>query len=74
MLIQHQHKPDDPDPGHCRECARKTDLLGHYHRVQPRSRRSRRPTGGLGGPARRDLGLWVAGGGLLLAAIALVTG
>jgi hypothetical protein len=51
MLIQHQHKPGDFDPGHCRECARRTDPLGHYHRVQREEQAFKEATGGLGGPA-----------------------
>jgi hypothetical protein len=27
LLIDHQHKPGMVDPGRCRDCARKTDLL-----------------------------------------------
>jgi hypothetical protein len=46
MLIQHQHKPGHFDPGHCRECARKTDLLGHYHRVQREEQAFKEATGG----------------------------
>jgi hypothetical protein len=34
MLIEHQHKTGEFDPGHCRRCARETDLLDHYWRVQ----------------------------------------
>ncbi len=34
MLTEHQHKPGGFDPSHCRDCARQTDLLDHYHRVQ----------------------------------------
>jgi hypothetical protein len=34
MLIEHQHQPGVFDPGHCRDCARETDLLDHYHRIQ----------------------------------------
>jgi hypothetical protein len=34
MLIEHQHQPGMFDPGHCRDCARESDLLDHYHRVQ----------------------------------------
>src|SRR5215218_6285160 len=33
MLIEHQHKPGEFDPGHCRVCARATGLLDHYCRV-----------------------------------------
>ena len=34
MLTEHLHKPGEFDPGHCRDCARETDLLDHYHHVQ----------------------------------------
>jgi hypothetical protein len=38
MLIEHQHKPGEFDPGHCRDCARETDLVDHYHHVQHQER------------------------------------
>jgi hypothetical protein len=38
MLTEHQHKPGEFDPGHCRDCARETDLLDHYHHVQHQER------------------------------------
>ena len=38
MLTEHQHKPGEFDPGHCRDCARETDLLDHYHHVQRQER------------------------------------
>jgi len=78
MLTEHQHQPGNFDPGHCQDCARETDLLDHYHRVQREerafkeahrwARRARR--------ARRDAtwALWSAGVGILLAVVALVTG
>jgi hypothetical protein len=34
MLLEHAHQPGRFDPGHCRDCARETDLLDHYWRVQ----------------------------------------
>jgi hypothetical protein len=34
MLIEHEHKPSEFDPGHCRPCAHQAGLLDHYHRVQ----------------------------------------
>jgi hypothetical protein len=34
MLVKHAHPPGRFDPGHCRNCARKADLLDHYWRVQ----------------------------------------
>ena len=34
MLIEHAHKPGEFDPGHCRDCARETDLLDHHDHVQ----------------------------------------
>jgi hypothetical protein len=29
MPLEHAHKPGQFDPGHCRDCARETDLLDH---------------------------------------------
>ena len=34
MLVKHAHQPGVFDPGHCRDCARETDLLGYYWQVQ----------------------------------------
>jgi hypothetical protein len=34
MLVEHAHQPGRFDPGHCRDCARETDLLDHYWQVQ----------------------------------------
>jgi hypothetical protein len=75
MLIEHQHQPGVFDPGHCRDCARETDLLDHYHHVQ-RQERAFREAHQWARQARRDAGraLWSSGLGLLLAAIALLTG
>jgi hypothetical protein len=41
MLIQHQHKPEEFDPGHCRTCAREAGLLDHHDRVQREETRLR---------------------------------
>jgi hypothetical protein len=41
MLTQHQHKPEEFDPGHCRACARQAGLLDHYDRVQREEARLR---------------------------------
>jgi hypothetical protein len=34
MLVEHAHQPGRFDPGHCRDCARDSDLLDHYWHVQ----------------------------------------
>jgi hypothetical protein len=75
MLIQHRHRPGVFDPGHCRNCARQADLLDHYHRVQ-REEDSLRATQRWARQARRNAtwALWASGIGILLAAIALLTG
>jgi hypothetical protein len=74
MLIQHQHKPEEFDPGHCPTCARQAGLLDHYDRVQREETRLRQ-TRALARAARRDA-IWALGSsgvGILLAAIALLT-
>jgi hypothetical protein len=30
MLMQHQHEPEEFDPGHCPTCAGQAGLLDHY--------------------------------------------
>ena len=63
------------DPGYCRTCAQHADLLDHYHRVQrEEGPPAGDPTVGQAGPPQRDLGPWASRIGLLLAAIALLTG
>lgn len=75
MLTEHLHKPGEFDPGHCRDCARETDLLDHYHHVQ-RQEQTVREAHRWAWQARRHTtwALWSAGIGILLAAIALLTG
>src|SRR5918995_3810065 len=75
MLIEHQHRPGEFDPGRCRDCARETDLLDHYHHVQ-RQEQNLREAHRWARQARRHAtwALGSSGVGLLLAAIALVTG
>ena len=75
MLTQHPHTPGVFDPGHCRDCAQQADLLDHYHRGQ-REEDTLRATQRLASQAHRTAtwALWASGIGLLLAAIALLTG
>jgi hypothetical protein len=75
MLIQHQHKPAAFDPGHCKDCARETDLLDHYHHVQ-RQEQALKQAHRWARQARRNAtgALGFSGIGILLAAIALFTG
>jgi hypothetical protein len=75
MLIGHDHPPGVFDAGHCRTCARQTGLLDHYHRVQGEEDRLRR-TLAYARSAHR-YALWALGSsgvGVLLAAVALLTG
>jgi hypothetical protein len=74
MLIQHQHKPEEFDPGHCRTCARVAGLLDHYDRVQREETRLRQTRAWA--YAARRYALWALGSsgiGILLAAVALLT-
>ena len=74
MLIQHQHKPEEFDPGHCPTCARQAGLLDHYDRVQ-REETHLRQTRAWAHAAHR-YALWAlgsSGAGILLAAVALLT-
>ena len=75
MLTEHQHKQAEFDPGHCRDCARQADLLDHYHRVQ-RQEQTVRQAHRWARQARAyaTWALWSAGVGVLLAAIAVLTG
>ena len=74
MLIQHQHKPEEFDPGHCRTCARQAGLLDHYDRVQREEARlweTRKWA-----YAARRYALWAlgsSGAAFLLAAVAFLT-
>jgi hypothetical protein len=75
MLTKHQHQPGVFDPGHCRDCARDSDLLDHYYHVQ-RQEQTVRQAHRWARQARRHAAwaLWGSGVGILLAAIALLTG
>jgi hypothetical protein len=75
MLTEHQHQPGNFDPGHCQDCARETDLLDHYHHVQ-RQEQALKQAHRWAREARRDAtwALWSATIGIVLAAIALLTG
>jgi hypothetical protein len=74
MLIQHQHKPEELDPGHCRACARQAGLLDHDDRIQREEPRLRQTTAWA--RAARRYALWAlgsSGAAILLAAVALLT-
>jgi hypothetical protein len=75
MLTKHQHQPGVFDPGHCRDCAHDSDLLDHYHHVQ-RQEQTLKQAHRWARQARRHAAwaLWGSGVGILLAAIALLTG
>ena len=75
MLTEHQHKPGEFDPGHCQDCARETNLLDHYHHVQHQERAFKEAHRWARQARRHAIwALWSAGVGVLLAAIALLTG
>jgi hypothetical protein len=77
MLIehQHQHQPGVFDPGHCRNCARESDLLDHYRHVQ----RQEQILGQAHRWAREGRrhaiwALWSSGAGILFGVVALLAG
>ena len=74
MPVEHAHQPGRFDPGHCRDCARATDLLDHYWQVQ-RQERAFRSTQRWARHAHRfaSWALWLSGGSILLAVTALLT-
>jgi hypothetical protein len=75
MLIEHSHKPGVFDPGHCRDCARESDLLDHYDRVQREELAVRRAQGWARQAHRYAVcALGSSGVAILLAVIALLTG
>jgi hypothetical protein len=74
MLTQHQHKPEEFDPGHCRTCARQAGLLDHYDRVQREETRLQQTRAWA--YAAHRYAIWAlcsSAGSILLAAVALVT-
>jgi hypothetical protein len=75
MLIEHQHKPGEFDPGHCRDCAGESDLLDHYHHVQ-RQEQTLREAHRWARQGRRyaTWALWSSGVAALMAAVALLIG
>jgi hypothetical protein len=75
MLLDHQHKPGQFDPGHCRECARQTGLLDRYHHMQRQKQTVREAhRWARQGHRYATWALWSSGVGGLLGAIALLTG
>jgi hypothetical protein len=75
MLNQHAHPPGVFDAGHCWACARQAGLLDHYWRVQQQEATLQEahewPH------AARNCAvwtLWPSGAGILLGAVALLTG
>jgi ferric-dicitrate binding protein FerR (iron transport regulator) len=75
MLVGHAHQPGRFDPGHCRACARETDLLDHYGKVQ-REEQAFKEAHRWARRAHRQASwaLWSSGTGILLAVVALLTG
>jgi hypothetical protein len=74
MLVEHAHPPGRFDPGHCRDCARETDLLDHYWQVQ-RQEQAVREAHWWARRAHRQASwaLWCSGIGIVLAVVALLT-
>jgi hypothetical protein len=74
MPLEHAHKPGRFDPGHCRDCARQTDLLDHYWHVQ-RQEQALESTKRWARHAHRfaTWALWLSAGSILLAVTALLT-
>ena len=74
MLVEHAHPPGRFDPGHCRDCARETDLLDHYWQVQREERAFKEAHRWARHAHRFALrALWLSGSSILLAVIALLT-
>jgi hypothetical protein len=75
MLIGHDHPSGVFDAGHCRACARQAGLLDHYDRVQGEEAHLRQASAYA--RAAHRYALWALGSsgvGILLAAVALLTG
>jgi hypothetical protein len=75
MPIKHAHPLGRFDPGHCRDCARETDLLGYYWQVQ-REEQTLNEANRSARLAHRYArwALWCSGIGIVLAVVALLTG
>jgi hypothetical protein len=72
MLTEHHHQPGMFDPGHCRGCARETDLLDHY-RMQREEKAFKEAHRWARQAYRTTIwALWSAGIAIVLAAIALL--
>ena len=52
MLVEHAHPPGRFDPGHCRDCARESDLLDHYWQVQRQEQAFKEARRGVAGSGR----------------------
>jgi hypothetical protein len=52
MLVEHAHQPGRFDPGHCRDCARESDLLDHYWQVQREEQAFKEARRGVAGSGR----------------------
>jgi hypothetical protein len=75
MLIQHQHTPGEFDPGHCQDCARATNLLDHYWRVQREEQALRETRRWARQASRRaNWALWSSGIGIVVGVVALLAG
>jgi hypothetical protein len=74
MPLEHAHRPGRFDPGHCRDCARETDLLDHYWQVQ-RQEHAFTSTQRWAHHAHRIAirALWLAGTSIVVAVIALLS-
>jgi hypothetical protein len=75
MSIGHLHPPGVFDAGHCRACARQAGLLDHYDRVQEDESHLRQASAYARAAHRYALlAVGSSGVGVLLAAVALLTG
>lgn len=75
MLMEHQHQPGVFDPGHCRDCARQAGPLDHFNHVQRQEQALQKAQRWARHAHRHAIwALSAAAIGILLAAIALLTG
>jgi hypothetical protein len=75
MLVEHAHQPGRFDPGHCRVCARESDLLDHYWQVQREEQAFKEAHWWARRAYRFAIwALWCSGVGIVLAVVALLTG
>ena len=75
MLTLHNHEPGVFDAGQCWACARQAGLLDHYRRVQQQEATLQEAHEWARAAHRYAIwALWSSGAGILLGAVALLTG